>query len=119
MNNSMMSLKVYLDQQTRLWSFDDERVNLLREPFVCGIGDIIDNLVKNINDAETGFRMTFSASRFPGCTLQLNKIEDKDGGSGTWYSVEGNKTKEGWLCPALFQYFEKAPTEIFVQAEAL
>jgi len=25
---------------------------------------------------------------------------------------------EGWLCPALFKYFEKAPKEIYVKAEA-
>jgi hypothetical protein len=25
---------------------------------------------------------------------------------------------EGWLCPALFNYFQKAPNEIHVKAEA-
>jgi hypothetical protein len=25
---------------------------------------------------------------------------------------------EGWLCPALFKYFEKAPKQIYVQAKA-
>ena len=24
---------------------------------------------------------------------------------------------EGWLCPALFKYFDKAPSEIYVKAE--
>ena len=24
---------------------------------------------------------------------------------------------EGWLCPALFKYFDKAPKEIYVKAE--
>jgi hypothetical protein len=24
---------------------------------------------------------------------------------------------EGWLCPALFKYFESAPKEIFLKAE--
>jgi hypothetical protein len=26
---------------------------------------------------------------------------------------------EGWLCPALFKYIEKAPNEIFIQARKL
>jgi hypothetical protein len=25
---------------------------------------------------------------------------------------------EGWLCPALSKYFQKAPNEIYVKAEA-
>jgi len=25
---------------------------------------------------------------------------------------------EGWLCPALFRYFDKAPPELYVKAEA-
>jgi hypothetical protein len=24
---------------------------------------------------------------------------------------------EGWLCPALFKYFDKAPPELYVRAE--
>jgi hypothetical protein len=24
---------------------------------------------------------------------------------------------EGWLCPALFKYFEEAPPELYVQAD--
>jgi hypothetical protein len=26
---------------------------------------------------------------------------------------------EGWLCPALFRYFDEAPAELYVKAEAL
>jgi hypothetical protein len=26
---------------------------------------------------------------------------------------------EGWLCPALFKYFEKAPKEIYIKAEPM
>jgi hypothetical protein len=26
--------------------------------------------------------------------------------------------QEGWLCPALFKYFEKAPEKIYCKAEA-
>ena len=30
-----------------------------------------------------------------------------------------NLKMEGWLCPALFKYFDKAPREIFVKAEPI
>jgi len=36
---------------------------------------------------------------------------------GTWYEVE-ELGMSGWLCPALFKYFDKAPDNIYVKAEA-
>ncbi|MGH7971928.1 MAG: DUF6717 family protein [Limisphaerales bacterium] len=35
---------------------------------------------------------------------------------GNWYFSPEFKI-EGWLCPALFKYFDQAPTEIYVKAE--
>jgi len=35
---------------------------------------------------------------------------------GYWYRVK-NIGAEGWLCPALFRYFETAPESIYVKAE--
>jgi hypothetical protein len=37
--------------------------------------------------------------------------------SGWWYASNEPKA-EGWLCPALFRYFDEAPPEIYVEAEA-
>jgi hypothetical protein len=37
---------------------------------------------------------------------------------GYWYRVE-DQSAEGWLCPALFKYFETAPETIYVKAEQL
>src|SRR3712207_8154527 len=37
---------------------------------------------------------------------------------GTWYRDEATKA-EGWLCPALFKYFETAPEKIYAKAEAI
>jgi Family of unknown function (DUF6717) len=36
---------------------------------------------------------------------------------GNWYYSE-KFGLEGWLCPALFKYFESAPKEIYVQCKA-
>jgi hypothetical protein len=35
---------------------------------------------------------------------------------GNWYRADVPPS-EGWLCPALFRYFETAPQEIYVRAE--
>ena len=48
-----------------MWVFDDPVVNLVREPFVAGIDQIIDRLVAPIPDVEQGFRLLFSATPFP------------------------------------------------------
>ena len=36
---------------------------------------------------------------------------------GNWYASD-DPPMEGWLCPALFRYFDKAPAELYVKAEA-
>ncbi len=37
--------------------FDDPRVGLVREPFVAGIPAMMDKLVREITNAENGFRL--------------------------------------------------------------
>jgi hypothetical protein len=37
---------------------------------------------------------------------------------GNWYRSDEPPT-EGWLCPALFHYFEQAPPELYVMAEPI
>ena len=39
------------------WVFDDSSVDLVREPFVLGIPEMIDQLVADIPDARQGFRL--------------------------------------------------------------
>src|SRR5213075_1924320 len=62
--NSIMVITPYWYDGT--WVFDDPSVGLVREPFVAGIPDMINLLVNDIPAARGGFRLTFSASRFPG-----------------------------------------------------
>ena len=97
-----------------MWVFDDPRVGLDKEPFVSGADTMIDVLVKDIPGAEKGFRLLFSASPFPGYTSKLEWRREEYGGN--WYFSPDFKM-EGWLCPALFKYFDKAPSEIYVKAE--
>jgi hypothetical protein len=97
-----------------MWVFDDTRVGLDKEPFISGADTMIDVLVADIPNAKSGFRLLFSATPFPGHQVKLEwKREEYD---GNWYFSPEFKT-EGWLCPALFKYFDKAPKEIYVKAE--
>ena len=113
-DNAILIIKPYWYNGT--WVFDDERVNLYREPFVAGIPEMINHITKDIPDAKNGFRLLFSASPFPGYQMRLTWRRKEDGGN--WYYSEDLKM-EGWLCPALFKYYKKAPKEIYTKAEAI
>jgi hypothetical protein len=114
MPNSIMIIAPYWYIGT--WVFDDESKGLDKEPFIEGVPEMIDKLVKNIPNARRGFRLFFSASPFPGYQVELEFVRQEY--DGNWYREKG-QTLEGWLCPALFKYFEFAPKSIFVRAEKL
>lgn len=101
----------YLDT----WVFDDESTGLDKEPFVKGVPEMIDDLVKDIPNARSGFRLLFSSVPFPDYQLELTRVKEEYG--GYWYRAK-NESTEGWLCPALFRYFETAPEIIYIKAES-
>jgi hypothetical protein len=110
--NSLMVIMPYRHAGT--WVFDDAAVGLRQEPFVAGIPEMMDAMVKDIPDADKGFRLLFSSQRFPGHTQKL--IWRRGDKTGNWYWSEAYQ-KEGWLCPGLFKYYKDAPQEIYVKAE--
>ena len=97
------------------WVFDDDQVGLVREPFIAGADVIIDHMVRDIPGAKRGFRLVFSAVPFPGHDVALERRDEEAGGH--WYFHPGLKTA-GWLCPALFKYFEEAPDYIYAKFES-
>ena len=112
MSNSLLVIAPYWFEGT--WVFDDPAVGLQREPFVSGVPEMINNLVSNLPEARRGFRLTFSADPFPGFQQELKWVREEMGGN--WYRTE-DPTMEGWLCPALFRYFDRAPERIYVKTE--
>jgi len=93
------------------WVFDDLAKKLFREPFVFGIPEIIDELLCNKFDEPTDeFDLYFSQHNFPGNDGYLTKLYEENG--GCYYSYED---MDGWLCPALFKYFDEVPNKIFFQ----
>ncbi len=97
-----------------MWVFDDPTVGLVREPFVFGIDEMITRLTGSIPGAEKGFRLIYSSAPFPGYAAKLEWRREEYGGN--WYYCPQFEI-EGWLCPALFKYFDKAPSELFAKAE--
>jgi hypothetical protein len=97
------------------WVFDDEAVGLRQEPLILGIDMMIEKATAQIPDANNGFKLFFSPCPFPGYTVKLEWRRTEFGGNWYWCEQYGI---EGWLCPALFNYFQQAPTEIYAKPEA-
>jgi hypothetical protein len=95
-----------------MWVFDDARVELVQEPFVSGADTVIDRMVEAIPGAADGFTLIFSDKPFPGHQIALDWRHEEH--EGNWY-YSADLDMEGWLCPALFKYFDSAPARIFAQ----
>ena len=98
-----------------LWVFDDQKVGLDQEPFISGADVILDRMTAQIPNAEKGFRLLFSAAPFPGFSAEFEWRREEAGGN--WYYSRALQL-EGWLCPALFRYFEAAPQRLYAKFEA-
>lgn len=110
--NAIMTIRPYRFNGT--WVFDDPAVGLVREPFVAGIPEMIDRLVGGVPGAERGFRLLFSGGPFPGTQVCLAWVREEI--DGNWYRWhEGGL--EGWICPALFKYFDRAPERLYLRLE--
>ena len=98
----MNALRVIHPYKTEgVWVFDDEAVGLVQEPFVSG--------------AKAGFTLIFSDKPFPGHQAAFEWRREEY--EGNWYYAPA-LDMEGWLCPALFKYFEAAPPKLYAQFKA-
>lgn len=116
-NNAMLIIHPY--KFSGAWVFDDARFGLVREPFVLGMSEMIDELVKKAGlgpEAEKGFRLIFSARPFPGHQAEIRRLEEDCG--GFWYEFADGSMK-GWLCPATLHFFSEHPERIYARAEKL
>jgi len=69
---------------------------------------------RTVSSLRAGFRLLFSPTPFPGYTVRLEWRREEYGGN--WY-YSPQFDLEGWLCPALFKYFDTAPRELYGRAE--
>lgn len=71
------------------WVFDDERVGLKEEAFVCGMSEMISRVikVKGVLNAGQGFAMQFSDVPFELADVELHWLRADEPGSilsGNW-----------------------------------
>jgi|TARA_B100001964_G_C14133705_1_gene554149 hypothetical protein len=112
MPNAIQVIFPYFHQG--MWVFDDEDVGLNKEPFVGGADTVIERAIeaKGITNAKEGFRLIFSSGPFPDYDLKLDWLREGDGGN--WYRTD-KFDLEGWLCPAMFRYFDEAPKALYAR----
>jgi hypothetical protein len=93
------------------WVFDDPARDLWREPLRIGIERLLDRECGAQTPAERRrIAVSFSRATFPGANVQLTLKQGVFGGN--WY---GAGEVVGWLCPALYLYFETAPNELYLR----
>ena len=106
-NNSIYVLEVYKDRGA--WVFDDDRVNLVKEPFVAGADTFIDRFANGSKKVS----VTFSTVPFPDHSAVIEKLRLNPIG-GTDYTCN-NPKHDLWLCPALNLYYPVSPDNIYVK----
>jgi len=115
--NSINVIRPYL--YNGVWVFDDEARGLDKEALIAGIPEIIKKVCrdKGIHNPRNGFFVIFGGKSFPSADVVLEHLRKDESGEGNWYRLKGTKM-EGWLCPALFKYFDTTPQKIYIQVKA-
>jgi len=104
-------MTIYPYKYKDLWVFDDPSVGLEKEPFVSGADNIIDMMVLPLKNADDGFKLLFSKTAFDGFQHSLTRLFSDDAG---WWYLHEESGMQGWLCPALYKYFNDAPEILYV-----
>jgi len=114
MTNALSVINPY--KYEGMWVFDDDAAGLGKEPFVEGADTMIEQvlLAKRLVNPEAGFRLIFSAGEFPRYDAVFDWVREGEGGN--WYRSD-TLGLEGWLCPALLKYFDRAPERIYARFE--
>jgi hypothetical protein len=96
-----------------VWMFDDSGTGLVREPLIKGIDTMIEKVakLKGVANPAAGVPVLFSKTYWSGAEYCLKWQREEDGGN--WYKSD-DLDMEGWLCPQLHRYFDKAPPELWV-----
>lgn len=99
-----------------LWVFDDPNKGLDKEALIAGMPEMIvmATTKAGIKNPEKGFLVLFSKDPFPGYMLALDWVGEENGGNVYEWKSTGMK---GWLCPALFKYFDTTPKTIYIMVK--
>jgi hypothetical protein len=97
-----------------VWVFDDPAVGLDKEALVAGMPELIEiaTAKAGIRNPERGFVALFSKDPFPSAQVCLEWVREEGGGNVYRWPEAG---REGWLCPALFRYFDHTPQRLYIE----
>lgn len=109
-----MRFCIFPYKESGIWYFDHDE--LLREPFVQGAPEVIEELIADFDEPETPFRLHFSNRPFDGWQMELAHEAQEWGGD--WY-CETTLGLEAWLCPILLRFFAVPPCLLYIAAEPL
>ncbi|MGH7225521.1 MAG: DUF6717 family protein [Gemmataceae bacterium] len=101
-----------------VWVFDDPAVGLDKEALVAGMPELIEiaTAQAGIREPEKGFVALFSKDPFPTAQVCLERVREESGGNVYRWPEIG---REGWLCPALFRYFDRAPERLYIEVRPI
>lgn len=100
-----------------LWVFDDPALELDKEALVSGMPEMIEKACQlaGVQNPESGFLALFSKDPFPDAKIILEWVKEEMGGNVyRWPELD----MEGWLCPALFKYFDVRPDKLYITVRA-
>lgn len=97
--------------KTTSWMFDDEANNVYREPFVRGSTEILDDIASQTG-RESDMTLIFADDPIDTWDYALDLIREEDGGA--LYASE-DFDRVGWLCPALYLYFDSTPAKLYLK----
>ena len=80
------SNEIFPDKDNGVWVFDDPNDGLAREAFVNGLDRMIDRVVADIPNADSGFQAHFLRQAISWLWVQLDWL--RDDGDGNWYRSE-------------------------------
>ena len=106
----MFTIDIY--RKGECWCFNDEKRELIDEPFVLGSSEMIDSCILSDNLNGEKFTVLFSDKLFPTSNHSLSRLNEECG--GFWYRLDDGEMT-GWLCPATTLFFDNHPPEIHLK----
>jgi hypothetical protein len=110
--------EIIVQQRDGLWVFDDRTRDIVGEPFVDGMDDILDLLSGLPRKFESTGQITMTFSDRPAPTLTHELSRESEFHGGYYYRLKDTDSI-GWLCPVTLQYFDSFPASLFVRIEVI
>lgn len=111
-NNAVKRIELYKRGST--WLFDDEYLNIVGEPFVCGASEAIQYIVDSLQIKDKEHLVIIFGEKLGDWDAEITLT--KDGGDNAWYELKmGDVLMRLWLCPCLCRFFSNPPKTIFIK----